>query len=111
MTELKTLRELADKVGFPFDAIDTQKYKFHCAAITPRSLAIGWDEDGNLDSSNPDVKCWTLAPKKKVLKSFVYQNTLGEFVHHLYYRKNPEEWCKEEKYKLIKILDEIEVDV
>lgn len=49
-------------------------------------------------------------PKKKVLKSFVYQNSIGSLHVQTAYQENPEVWCKNTCCKLIKILDEIEVD-
>jgi hypothetical protein len=57
------------------------------------------------------AKGWTLAPKKKALKSFVYQSDIGTFHICTKYQEDPEAWCKGSNYKLIKILDEIEVDI
>lgn len=37
-----TLKELADEHGFPFDAVKTTGYKFHCVAIKPNGDALGW---------------------------------------------------------------------
>jgi hypothetical protein len=111
MTELKTLRELADEVGFPFDAIDTTKEIFHCLGISPQGFSVGWEEDGSPRHRQSAVRIWTLVPKKKVLKSFVYQCLNGgSFYAYVTYIKDPENWCELNRAKLIKILDEIEVD-
>jgi hypothetical protein len=112
---MKTLRELADEVGFPFDAVSAgTRDTFKCMGIAPDGNALGWYLSGNYHLETATVenkaKVWTLAPKKKVLKSFVYETYNGTFHICTKYQEDPETWCKGSDYKLIKILDSIEVD-
>jgi hypothetical protein len=107
---LKTLRELADQVGFPFDAVRYRE-TFHCIGISPNDQkAMGWYFNEMAMSISAEKPEWTIAPKKKVLKSFVYQAPNGNIFKCHEYMEKPEEWCGG-RFKLIKILDEIEVDV
>jgi hypothetical protein len=62
MTELKTLQEIANEVGFPFDAIG-YGLKIHFIAKTPREIAIGWQTNcGTSEFHSMDNRLWTLAP-------------------------------------------------
>ena len=112
MTELKTLRELADEVdSFPFDADYDGRETHVIVAIAPNGYALGWSKvDGSCGYWKDNLKLWTLAPKKKVLKSFVYQNHIGRCYISDVYCEDPDSWCKQSDVKLIKILDTIEVD-
>lgn len=115
---LKTLKELADENGFPFDAvswitelssISKRADQVQFAAVSPREMYFGWRPDGSYYVIS-DSCSWTLTPKKKVLKTFI---SLREYSNDYYVgcSENPEEWCKMFNRKLIKILDEFEVDV
>ena len=64
MTEYKTLKEIADDVGFPFDALSSKGYTFHCIAISPGETAVGWISSGIADQFAISAPLWTLAAKK-----------------------------------------------
>jgi hypothetical protein len=114
MKELKTLKELLDEVGsFPFQATTVNLTIINVVGKGPGDKYIVWyQKTENIDLKVPDVdKCWTLVPKKKVLKSFVYQTNDGKFYPSLEYTDDIEHHCKQHNCKLIKILDEIEVEI
>lgn len=119
--KLKTLRELADEVGFPFDAssdlyADKSIQVFHCIGIAPDGKALGWYTEGTTSWINKAVtenksSCWTLVtPKKKLIEyacdsGHKYPDILWEYGGEAEARKH----CDSMGAHFIKILREIEL--
>jgi hypothetical protein len=111
MTQLKTLRELADQVGFPFDAVNHGLH-FHCIGISPKDqVAIGWSLlDDTARRFDALLSNWSLVPKKKIFKSFIYEDKTGIW-ESIQLQEDPKEWCERAEARLIKITHEVEVEV
>lgn len=111
MTELKTLREIATEVGFPFEA-------FADCQPANRKLFLGFDraerivgvrQDNTVDTWLTDSKIWTLFTPKPKLVEVLYEED-GLLVTSWQRQDEYESWMKKYRgIKFIKILREVEL--
>lgn len=72
MTELKTLKELADEHGFPFEAV-TRDIQYVMIGLSPIKHVIGCDYNGTTYQFLYDAREWTLAKKQRTLTEYLYE--------------------------------------
>ncbi len=114
---MKTLKELAEEVGFPFEAEfkskngDIQKYWFHGWCKTGPEGVIVEPGDGSLTiNREPHIKRWTLVTPKKKLVEYLCHEALDIWSN--YWAESEDkarEWCTKNQCTFIKVLREEEI--
>lgn len=108
--KLKTLREIASEVGFPFEAERQDGEFIRCLDISPiKRVAIGWNRHDRIVSYSQSDEGWTLVTPKKKLVEFLYQDGESYYSGWDSTEELAREWCGKLTRKFIKVIREIEI--